>query len=204
MIKQSVFCADLTLNELKELLIIKSWHGNHWENPPNNNILKIKDKLRKQLEAVQKTCAYCGLKLKGTSKGQIEHIAPKAYYRYPQFTFSLWNLVLACGYCNGFEKKGTSDTIEVINILYKKCIFKIVHPYFDNPNTHFDWADNQLEILIQVKDNSTKGLNSIELFGLATPMMNELRAQQVRFEELKHTYTLSQKDEGLVNKILNK
>ncbi|WP_452225800.1 HNH endonuclease [Lacinutrix cladophorae] len=203
MINKSVFCVDLTVVELKELLAIKDWSGKQWDSPPNPNIDNIKSKIRAQLENVQTSCAYCGLKLKGTSRGQIEHIAPKAYYRYPQFTFTLLNLVMACGYCNGFDKKGTSDTIGVVERLYKKCEFNIVHPYFHDPNDHYEWTDNNIEVLIQVKNGSSKGLNSINLFELDTPKMNELRAQQIRFEELKNTYQLSQADEDLLDEIIN-
>ena len=193
---------DLTTVELKELLSIKDWSGKQWDKPPSENISDIKDKIRTQLESVQTSCAYCGLKLKGTSRGQIEHIAPKAYYRYPQFTFTLLNLVLACGYCNGFDKKGTSDTIAVVEKLYKKCEFNIVHPYFHDPDDHYEWTDNTIEVLIQVKNGSAKGLKSIDLFELDTPKMNELRAQQIRFEEVKSRFKLSQKDESLLKSIL--
>jgi uncharacterized protein (TIGR02646 family) len=204
MINKSIFCANLTTVELKELLSIKDWSGKHWDKPPSLNISAIKDKLRTQLELVQTSCAYCGLILNGTSRGQIEHIAPKAYYRYPQFTFTLSNLVMACGYCNGFDKKGTSDTIDVVNKLYKKCEFNIVHPYFHNPDDHYEWTDNNIEVLIQVKNSSAKGLNSINLFELDTPKMNELRAQQIRFEELKNKFQLSQADENLLQSIITK
>lgn len=204
MINRSIFCVNLSIAELNILIASKKWTGAKWDNkkPVDPNIAAIKTKLRHQLELVQTNCAYCGLKLNGTSRGQIEHIAPKAKYRYPQFTFTLKNLVMACGYCNGFDKKGTSNTIDNLHNLYKRCEFNIVHPYFDDPNEHYNWDDNNIEILISVKNNSNKAINSIDLFDLDTPMMSELRAQQIRFDEHKSKYILNQNDNNLLNTIM--
>src|SRR5690554_7108924 len=73
MINKATFCVDLTTVELKELLSIKDWSGKQWDKPPSENISDIKDKIRTQLESVQTSCAYCGLKLKGTSRRSEEH-----------------------------------------------------------------------------------------------------------------------------------
>lgn len=206
MIQQSLTCIKLTVSEMKSLLAIKDWTGDMWNHPPNDEIQTIKAKIRTQLGTVQKKCAYCGLKLKGTSNGQIEHIAPKAYYRYPQFTFTFLNLVMACGYCNGFDKKSTVDTIDSKHKLYKRCKFSIVHPYFDNPELFYEWDDKGVEILVSIKDAEPdiqeKAKNSIEIFGLAEPTMSELRAQQVRFEEYKNKFHLSNDDENLLEEAI--
>lgn len=199
MINQAVYNLSLTRTEFKQLAAIRPWEGNHWDTPPNADISAIKTKIRQQLEAVQTVCSYCGLKLGGTSNGEVEHIAPKAYYRNPEFTFTLKNLTLSCHLCNGFDKKSTTQTIDDKQKAYSNCSFFIVHPYFDDPNIHYEWTDNQVEILIQVRDSSPQGLFSINLFGLDSPTMNELRAQQVRFEELKLARPLSNPDQILLN-----
>ena len=111
---------------------------------------------------------------------------------------------MACNYCNGFDKKGTVNTISDINRLYSKCDFTIVHPYFDDPNEHFEWDDNQIQILISIRNGSDKARASIELFDLASPKMSELRAQDVRYDELVATYPLEENDEELINDILKK
>ncbi|MFA7290552.1 MAG: hypothetical protein WC055_16890 [Melioribacteraceae bacterium] len=202
MINQAVYNLSLTRVEFKQLAAIKPWAGNHWDAPPNEHIEVIKTKIRQQLETAQTVCSYCGLKLGGTSNGEIEHIAAKAYYRNPEFTFTLKNLTLSCHLCNGFYKKGTTQTIGEKKQTYSKCRFLIVHPYLDDPSIHYEWTDNHVELLIQVKDNSPKGLFSVNLFGLDTPTMNELRAQQVRFEEMKAAMPLSNDDQILLNETM--
>lgn len=153
---------------------------------------------------MQEKCAYCGLKFGGTSHSQIEHIAPKADSKYPQFTFLPKNLVLSCGYCNGFYKKGNLDTIDQLEKPYERSVFNIVHPYLDDPNDHFSWDDGHIKILISINNNSPKGTKSINVFGLDTVKMSELRAQQVRFDEMKMQYELNQQDNDLVEEILTK
>lgn len=202
MINQAIYGMSLTRAELKQLAAIRPWEGSHWDTPPNADIDAIKTKLRQQLEAVQTVCSYCGLKLKGTSNGEIEHIAPKNKSKHPEFTFTLKNLTLACHYCNFSEKKGQKEMLSNKKSIYSKCTFFLVHPYFDDPNLHYEWTDNNIELLIQVRNNSPQGIFSIDLFGLDTPVMNELRAAQVRHEELKAEKPLSDQDEQLLNDTL--
>lgn len=202
MIQRANFNLKLTREELKSLFAIKPFTGHSWDNPINDEIALIKNKIRVQLEAVQKKCSYCGLLLKGTSKGEIEHIAPKATgFRHPEFTFTLKNLTLSCHWCNTSEKKGTKETIAIKHKIYSKCEFKIVHPYFDDPQDHYDWTDNTIEILIQVKDESEKAINTIEMFKLDTPEMNEHRAKEIRFEQIKSQYRISKNNEDLIEKV---
>ena len=198
MIKQSISNILLTVEELRALSRIKPWRGEYWDTPPNNDIENIKIKIREQLEMGQNYCSYCGLRLGGTSRGEIEHIAPKAVYRHPYFTFTLKNLTLSCHYCNSFDKKGTKDTIDTRHPRYAKCTFNIVHPYFDNPDDHYEWTENNNAILIQVRNNSPKGLRSINMFKLDSPEMSEHRARQVLYDKFIATYPLGQRDEQLL------
>lgn len=198
MINQAVYNLSLTRQEFQQLAAIRPWVGNHWDTPPNANIVAIKIKIRSQLQAAQNVCSYCGLKLGGTSNGEIEHIAPKGQTKNPEFTFTLKNLTLACHLCNFPEKKGQKQSISKKTNTYKNCDFFLVHPYFDDPNTHYQWTDNVVELLIQVRNNSAKGLFSINMFGLDTPIMNELRAAQVRHSELRAARPLSIPDEQLL------
>ncbi len=205
MIKRANYNLSLTRAEFKELLSILPWTGHNWGTPPNDSIKNIISKIRGQLEACQTVCSYCGLELNGTSRGEIEHIAAKATtFRHPEFTFTLKNLTLACHWCNTSEKKGTKETISKKHKLYSNCEFTIVHPYFHNPDDHYDWVDNQIEILIQVKNNSDKAIGSIDMFGLDTPKMNEHRAKHVRFEEIKEKFYLSAQNNELVNSAIKK
>lgn len=199
MIRRSQFILNLTVQELKTLSSAKKWSGKMWDKPPNE-ILPIKAKISNQLRANQTRCAYCGLELGGTSRGEVEHIAPKAKYRYPQFTFSLWNLVMACEYCNGFSKKGTTPTVSRVHDKYKKCDFYLVHPYFDDPDQHYDWVD---EIVIIVRNNSLKAQFTIKLFELASPKMTQFRAKQRITELIANQYPLSAADDALMQQIRN-
>lgn len=203
MICRSNYALNLSRQELRDLIAIKPWNDKHWKKPPNNRIAAIKSKIRQQLEAAQERCSFCGLKLGGTSKGEIEHIAAKAHWRHPEFTFTLYNLTLSCHWCNFPEKKGTKETIQAKRKVYSKSEFLLVHPYFDDPDDHYEWTDNQVEILIQVKNNSPKGSFSIAMFKLDTLEMNEQRAAQVRYDELKATYPIPIQDEQLVNQTMD-
>ena len=85
-------------------------------------------------------CAYCESPLvKGAHA--IEHIAPKGLYG--MFSFEPYNLVTACTSCNSPHNKGEKDTVNrPVNWWdYAANRFKIVHPYFDNPNDHFKYLD---------------------------------------------------------------
>ncbi len=202
MINKAVYNLSLTRQEFQQLAAIRPWEGNHWDTPPNANIEAIKTKIRIQLQAVQNVCSYCGLKLGGTSNGEIEHIAPKGQTKNPEFTFTLKNLTLVCHLCNFPEKKGQKQSISKKTKTYKNCDFLLVHPYFDDPNIHYQWTDNVVELLIQARDNSDKGLFSIKMFGLDTPIMNELRAAQIRHSELRAARQLAIPDEQILTDTL--
>tara|TARA_R110000751_G_scaffold126574_4_gene228509 strand:+ start:13553 stop:14179 length:627 start_codon:yes stop_codon:yes gene_type:complete len=177
MIEQLPFNLTLLDKHRDVLEAKKPWSGAQWNDV--NFKENIKPTIRQQLDNNQKVCAYCGLPFKGNKDKQIEHIAAKANYRYPQFTFILQNLVLSCGYCNSLIVKGAKNTLgDPISINYEDCVFLLVHPYFDNPSDHFDWIedDENDQVLIQIKDNSQKAKFSIEMFDLASQGMSELRS----------------------------
>ena len=201
MIQQIPFVLSLTLSEKKRLAAKKPW-GGKWD---DNDITDIKAKIKSQLVAVQNTCAYCGLAFKGTRDKQIEHIAPKAKFRNPEFTFTLKNLVLSCGYCNNLIVKGTRHTIiPPAHRMYNRCRFSIVHPYFDNPNDHYGWADWGTTVLIQVANDSGKARNSIRMFGLGSLEMSELRASERLLILRKRGRPISAGDELIVQAALQK
>ena len=126
----------------------------------------LKEYIRNELIKSQNgRCAYCGEILgRSSSRRIIEHIAPKN--KYPQFIIVKNNLVLACSLCNGFEKKGNKDTIKSIDVVYKKCKFKIVHPYFDNPEDHYEYIKSHNNATILIKGITEKGKESVSMFGL--------------------------------------
>lgn len=202
MITQLPFVLHLTVAEHRQLVTHKPWKGK-WDSD-DAAIVSIKAKIRAQLIANQNCCAYCGLPFKGEKDKQIEHIAPKAKFRQPEFTFTLQNLVLSCVYCNNLIVKGSKPTVVIpAHRSYKKCTFLIVHPYFDNPDIHYDWADNGDKILIQVRNNSDKGRASIKMFELDSEGMSEMRAAISSIAKLKVAKPISVDDETLINNTLD-
>lgn len=126
-------------------------------------------------------CSFCGLELNETSAAQIEHFAPKggeSRIKHPEFTFTLVNLTLACSLCNGFEKKGNTDTITNKNRDYVSSIFNMVHPYLDDPASHFSWKGSIISSLTQ------KGAKSIKVFQLDSTHMTDARTKLHNFQEL--------------------
>lgn len=200
MITQIIKILVYTEEQKKNLNDLKPHEKNMWDSPPNDNIRELKSVIRDKLLINQsETCAYCGLDLGGTSEGQIEHIAPKA--KYPQFTFEEYNLAMACHHCNGFSKKGNHHTISTLTSDYSKCKFKLVHPYFDNPDNHYDWTSVSRKIII--KSKSKKADYSIEIFDLDEPKMTELRAKKIISEIVLATNKTPQIDDLLINQVLN-
>jgi uncharacterized protein (TIGR02646 family) len=188
-----------TLEENGYLNSLKPFQTNTWDSISTIEINQIKLHIKNHLNQIQvKKCAYCGLTLYETSDPEIEHIAPKGKRGnrtlYPQFSFTEQNLVLACHRCN-CSRKRTYDSVVVCNSNYTDCIFKIVHPYFDDPIEHFDWADDDTKVVITGK--SIKGNESITLFGLDSEEHSIARAKQIVFEHL------SQEDEALIKRILD-
>lgn len=129
-----------------------------WLNVSEN----YKDHIRKKLGDNQSNkCAYCGNDLWLTSGAYIDHIAPQGEKLYPEFRFERENLVLACDFCNGSSGKHEYDTITVPHSVYRKCIFNIVHPYFDNPDEHYAYLTNHRRNKILIRYKSPKGKNTI-------------------------------------------
>ncbi len=169
---------------------LKPFEGKKWSQK-HESLENLKARIRTFLEISHKNeCAYCGHVIYG--KGFIEHIAPKGENNHPEFMFTESNLALSCPYCNGFDGKGRINTVSVKKQNYDECEFIIVHPYFDNPNDHFKWIDNNDKILIQSK--TVKGEKSIEIFNLADPKQAELRVRDINLRNL----ILNQTDEVLV------
>lgn len=144
---------------------LKPWNGSFWN---NDELKELKTEIRTHLLKEQDNrCAYCGNNFFVTSSSEIEHIAPKGgevRKLYPQFTFTPYNLVLACTLCNSPIKKGSKKTIDKLNINYKKCKFNIIHPYFDEPSDHLSEVVTSGGIIYVKKTD--KGSRSIEMFSL--------------------------------------
>ena len=164
--------------------------GGEWTTINTPLMKEYKKTLRNQLSIYQNDeCAFCGLKLNETGKAELEHIAPKGGKKRPkyvQYTFTTYNLVLACSLCNSPIKKGSKDTIDNFdktNKNYRQNNFNIYHPYFDDPNEHFEYRNEKnVNIIIGI---SKKGIHSIDVFDLNSEAHCIARAKNLLYEALK-------------------
>lgn len=145
---------------------------------------EIKKDIKTKLLNIQgENCIYCGIHFEIVGTPEREHIAPKGDY--PEFTWINRNIALACHYCNGFEKKSTTDVVSKRNANYVSSVFTIVHPYFDIIKKHIALAFTGADVLISPVDDSPQGLAHIALFELDKPMQNALRgAAYLRQKEI--------------------
>lgn len=178
-------------NQKKVINRLKPWNGEHWS-LKTNEITKIKIYIKEKLIINQGgRCAYCGNKFEITSAPEIEHIAAKGgriRAIYPEFTFTPLNLVLACHLCNSPRKKGQIKVIENLDKNYKVCTFKIIHPYFDNPEDHIQEMVNNDEYGIIFTPKSLKGENTIQMFDLNKEVQFKARADNFILERLSDEF----------------
>ncbi len=192
MIKQ--ITSTFTLTQAQEAILdgLKPFQPGVWT---SSAVSDIKEEIHNQLIRIQSdNCCYCGLRLNEGGRAEIEHIANKGGVKRPkyiEFVFTKKNLAIACQFCNSSSKKGQIDTLlNVDSANYENCTFKIVHPYFDNPNIHYEWSKGKFEILISAI--SDEGKESIKLFGLDSEAHTFARAKQAMFDEKLSKYRAKQ------------
>lgn len=141
---------------------------------------RFKDAVTVFLKAEQRRrCAYCMSYLYEDLPAR-DHIAPKTTY--PMWTFRPDNLVLACYACNSDRKKAY-DPISARHRKYRRCQFSIVHPYFDRPGAHLDYAIGGPRAIL-IAGITDKGKETIRLFDLMSPERAKQRAAEALVEEL--------------------
>ncbi|KAA0784665.1 HNH endonuclease [Bacillus sp. BPN334] len=116
-------------------------------------------------------CYYCKMPLDaGSNPGDIEHIVYKGEGNYKEFSYHPLNLTLTCKRCN--TAKGTKESLisNKQNIKYKyedypqnPSDYTIVHTHFDEYFEHLEINDH---IFIEPKNNSQKGIKTIEICNL--------------------------------------
>lgn len=127
-------------------------------------------------------CAYCETPL---SKGAhaIEHIAPKGIYG--EFCYEPYNLVTACSSCNSTSNKGEEDTIvsPANRRDYAANNFRVVHPYFDNPDDHFKFSDED-KAMFDIPNCSPKAQNTITMLNWNETWAYNQRLRNARTRDL--------------------
>lgn len=201
MIKQ--ITSTFTLTQLQQDVIdsLTPFAPGIWNDP---RVANIKGEIHQQLLINQaNNCCYCGLKVNEGGRAEIEHIANKGGAvrpAYVAFVFTKENLAIACQFCNSSSKKGQQDIMDNVDLTnYRNCTFKIVHPYFDNPDHHYKWSNGNFKILISA--NSAKGAKSISLFGLDQESHTLARAKQKMFEKKLSQFNQSEKIKNRIAEI---
>ena len=147
--------------------VLKQLQGEGWDDQKNKT-KAIKSRINQHTLTEQKhRCAYCeSFLLEGADP--IDHIAPKSLYG--EFTFEPYNLVKACTSCNNKPHKGETDTIKHPEDRneYSNNTFSIVHPYFDDPDDHLKYADDD-KIIFDKNKCSEEGLATIKMFHWEEP-----------------------------------
>jgi uncharacterized protein (TIGR02646 family) len=130
--------------------------------PPNTlwnkyNKPYVKKALR---EIFHDKCAYCEAKITHVTYPHIEHYRPKK--KYPRYTFTWDNLLLACAKCNGKEYKG--DEFPLKDGDENKPL--LLNPCEDEPAQHLVFEQARLVPLSErgQKTCDLLGLNRDELF----------------------------------------
>ncbi len=170
-----------------------------------SEVSTIKAEIHKQLLAIQQNnCCYCGLKVNEGGRAELDHIAKKGGPKrpaYTEFVFTPKNLAITCQYCNSSSKKGQEDVLSFVDSAnYENCQFKIVHPYFHDPEKHYTWSKGKYKILISGISNEAK--YSIELFELDSEAHTLARAKQKMFEKKLENYNWRQSIKERVLKIM--
>lgn len=143
-------------------IVLKPLLSNGWKDQKDKT-KELKHKIDVYtIEAQGGRCAYCDTPLRRGAHA-IDHIAPKGIYG--EFCYEPFNLVNACTSCNSTSNKGETDTIEdpADREDYINNDFKIVHPYFDNPDEHIRYEDDEMTIY-DIPACSQKGIETITMF----------------------------------------
>lgn len=191
MINQIPSTYNLSIQEQNLIDLLIPFQPGIWN---SSTVKDVKAEIHKQLLNIQNNnCCYCGLKVNEGGRAEIEHIANKGGKKrpaYTEFVFTKENLAIICQFCNSSSKKGQEDILDNVDLTnYNNCTFKIVHPYFDNPDSHYTWTKGRYKILIS--SISTQGNKSIELFGLDSESHTFARAKQAMFENKLSKYNQS-------------
>ncbi|MFC9600193.1 retron system putative HNH endonuclease [Peribacillus butanolivorans] len=173
--------------------------GKSWD-IATEHMKSIKKRINTHLVIEQRDlCAYCSCRLNVGGRAEIEHIAPKGKTLYPEFTFNERNLILVCQHCNSSTKKGRMDPVTKRSKYYGCCEFSIVHPHFDDPDEHYQWANG---VKICIISKSAKATKSIKVFKLDCVYLTEQRAKDLQSEKWKQKIPLSPLEEAELDKAL--
>ena len=159
-------------------------------------VVKFKSHLKEKLREIQLgRCCFCRRLLYDDNATHLEHFVDKAHY--PQFTFEIRNLALACGTCNS-RKNGYFSSIKAKQkrqlkrrglVLASRCPVLVTElplgSLFPNNGAAFRWVNPHVDtfsnhiVLLKgwvFRGESRKGIRTIRGVGLNDIAKIEQRA----------------------------
>lgn len=109
----------------------------------------------------QNKCAYCEELITGGA--QLDHIVPKQLH--PEFCYEPKNLLTSCAVCNMYIKNAGDTIKSPVQKRYEQNLFTIVHPYFNDPNVHIKYT-NEDRVIIDMNGSTDLGKATIDFFHL--------------------------------------
>lgn len=104
-------------------------------------------------------CAYCEEFM--VAGIQLDHIVPKQLH--PEYCYEPKNLVSCCAVCNLYIKNADDTVVVPLQHRYEQNKFKIVHPYFNDPDVHIKYT-NEDRVIVDRKRSTNLGKATIDFF----------------------------------------
>ena len=139
---------------------VKAHGGEMGWSKGDNQTKDLKNRISKYTLIRQKNrCAYC----EGFMSGgiQLDHFVPKQLH--PEFCYEPKNLISSCAKCNMYVKNAGDTVVTPIKTRYEQNVFKIVHPYFNDPEIHIKFT-NEDRVIIDTKGSTDLGRATIDFF----------------------------------------
>ncbi|MNY89367.1 hypothetical protein D3C78_56580 [compost metagenome] len=164
---------DLKLSEKEKTLVAAALQlEKPWK---DKNTKNIRNKIRDfHLKLTDDLCCYCQQNFHGEFKLVIdpEHILPASIYSH--YSFSIWNLSVACKRCNMLIKKARTDFLDKSHPNEQESEhYKFIHPNFDEYDEHLEL--NQVQ----------KGKKRIVKYLVCSKSKGEFTRKYFKLEELE-------------------
>ena len=158
----------------------------------SKSIDSAKNKLRQHhLKKQKNKCCYCRMILNASNPFVVdrEHVLPKTYF--PQFSYEVDNISVACKRCNMSIKKTKRDFI-----IWEKhtCLidslavgFKFIHPNIDNFSDYISVEIRQIDdsscIIYTITNKCEKSKYHYDYFDLESIMISGFNVAQSALED---------------------
>lgn len=149
----------------------------NWKPGGKENLILdgVKNKIRKHhLSRHRDSCCYCRTNLHGAGPFMRdgEHVLPKHHPVFKAYSFTIWNLAVACKRCNiQYKGKKFDFVLEIDPARFTISEnYLIIHPSFDLYREHISYLMHHSEdgtlVVYKIKEGSKKGEYTYEFFNL--------------------------------------